>query len=62
MVETILRVYNSTTSSGAPLTVIALCGGTTDNDRAPCPFVQQAVKRLSPESVRYRSFSWPPFD
>lgn len=46
MVETVLAAYNSTTASGAPLTVIALCGGTTENDRAPCPRVQQAVKRL----------------
>lgn len=46
MVEAILAAYNSTTASGSPLTVIALCGGTTANDRAPCPRVQQAVKRL----------------
>lgn len=54
MVETVLAAYNSTTASGAPLTVIALCGGTTENDRAPCPRVQQAVKRLlaSPDKVQ----------
>lgn len=36
--------------------VIALCGGTTENDRAPCPKVQQAVKQLnsSTDSVRKR--------